>query len=339
MSNSNSPISHEKFSRLAAWLILLPLVGCGYEMPKGALPEAATADYALPSPRANPTDFFDASSQAGGPSESFRVPPSGNAMATGGGSPSNLVSSVGGPPSPGNGDGNSGSREIPQRKIIQNHTIEVAVEDLEAAEKRLMELVQKSGGYISRSEMGSNPGARRQGSWTLRIPGNKASDLASGIVALGEPIRQSSDARDVSEEFYDLEARIKNKKTEEERLIQHLKDSTGKLADILAVEKEITRVRGEIEQAQGRLNMLANLTSLATVQVTLIEHKNYKPEPAPTFLTKAARTFHQSLDGLYDSLARFSLWIISWSPWLAFWGIIIALGRVIWIVRKASAKS
>lgn len=334
MSTPLSPFPKYTLPFLAFSLFLLALIGCGNK----EAPKVAKSDvdfYSIP-PKSNTLEYTQRSGyEAKSASPTLGMPGGGSSphpteIATGG---------DGNPSGPAQGSGAPGGQNIPARKIIQNHNLDVAVEDLEAAEKKLMELVQASGGYISRSEVGSNPGAKRQGSWTLRVPGNKASDIASRIVALGEPMRQSSDARDVSEEFYDLEARIKNKKIEEERLIQHLKDSTGKLVDILAVEKEITRVRGEIEQSQGRLNMLANLTSLATIQVSLIEHKNYKPEPAPTFWTKAARTFHQSLEGLHDSFANLTLWIISWSPWLVLWALIIGVIRVGWRVRKAMKKS
>jgi len=326
MDITQTSFSKFRLSLLVLPLILLYLPGClNGEMPDATSNLVSSPEFSPPSPKAATSDFFRSTNQEGRP---------GSQNSAG------LAQLEDSAPvaSPSDGLGAAAGQNLPARKIIQNHNIEVAIEDLESAEKRLMELVQASGGYISRSEVGSIPGARRQGSWTLRVPGNKASDIAARILTLGEPIRQSSDASDVSEEFYDLEARIKNKKIEEERLIQHLKDSTGKLIDILAVEKELTRVRGEIEQSQGRLNMLANLTSLATIQVSLVEHKNYKPEPAPTFWTKAARTFHQSLEGLFESFAKLTLWVISWAPWLVLWGIFIGFGRVIWIVRKTIKK-
>jgi tellurite resistance protein len=62
----------------------------------------------------------------------------------------------------------------------------------------------------------------------------------------------NSDAQDVTEEFYDVDARLRNKRVEEQRLVEHLKKSTARLQDILAVEREISRVRGEIEQMEGR---------------------------------------------------------------------------------------
>ena len=97
-------------------------------------------------------------------------------------------------------------------------------------------------------------------------------------------------------EYYDLEARIKNKQQEETRLLKHLADSTGKLEDILAVERELTRVRGEIEQMQGRIRYLGNLSALSTVTLNVTEVRNYTPPVHPTFgNADRARTFNDSL--------------------------------------------
>ena len=87
------------------------------------------------------------------------------------------------------------------------------------------------------------------------------------------PQKNTTDSQDVTEEYYDVEARIKNKRVEEERLLKHLEQSTGKLEDILKVEKEISRVRGEIERQQGRLQYLDKLSALTTVTITLHERK------------------------------------------------------------------
>ncbi len=203
-----------------------------------------------------------------------------------------------------------------QRKLIQNYQLQVAVKNLDDAETELRGMIEASGGFVSQSDRGSQPGQRREGRWTIRIPGNKAGDIAKSIMNLGEPIRQSSKSQDVTEEYFDLEARLKNKRVEEERLVKHLRDSTGKLEEILLVEKEIARVRGEIEQAQGRLNMLANLTSLATLQVLLAEHVDYKPEAAPTFVTRIQRTFGDSVGGLTHVLENFTLFLVALIPWI-----------------------
>ena len=85
----------------------------------------------------------------------------------------------------------------------------------------------------------------------------------------------------MSEEYFDLDARQAAKKVEETRLLKHLADSTGKLDEILAVERELSRVRSEIERMQGRLRALSNLTTLATVTINVSEIKDYVPPRAP----------------------------------------------------------
>ena len=98
----------------------------------------------------------------------------------------------------------------------------------------------------------------------------------------------------MTEEFFDLEARIKNKKVEEARLVKHLTDSTGKLEDILAVEREISRVRQEIEHMEGRIRLIANLAELTSVQRhRLRADRASSPRPHPSFATRASRTLHR----------------------------------------------
>ena len=85
----------------------------------------------------------------------------------------------------------------------------------------------------------------------MRVPPGRFVELLVTAQRLGEVRRVISDSQDVSEEYYDVEARIRNKQQEETRLLAHLQDSTGKLDEILAVERELARVRGEVEQVQG----------------------------------------------------------------------------------------
>jgi hypothetical protein len=211
------------------------------------------------------------------------------------------------------------------RKVIQSFSIEVRVKDLTTAEAELLQVVKRAGGYVSRSDKSGTTGSQRVGSWTLRVPETKAGDLMSEIGALGDLIRQSMNTDDVSEEYYDVEARLKTKRLEEERLIKHLKESTGKLADILAVERELSRVRGEVEQIQGRLNFLKNKTSLATIDVSFTEIPGYKPQGKLSFLMLAKIAVKDSVISLGDTIRSFALALIAWVPWLAALGVVYGL--------------
>src|SRR5207249_1695619 len=115
------------------------------------------------------------------------------------------------------------------RKIIYMADVELVVEKFEEAEQLIRDLVKEFKGYISKSEVAGAPGSRRHGQWTARIPVDRFDAFRDAIAGLGELQRNTLDSQDVTEEFYDLEANIKNKQVEEERLREHLKKSTGSL--------------------------------------------------------------------------------------------------------------
>jgi Domain of unknown function (DUF4349) len=112
---------------------------------------------------------------------------------------------------------------------------------------------------------------------------------------------------------------------------QHLSDSTGKLEDILAVERELSRVRGEVEQMQGRLRFLANRTELSTITIEATEWKDYKPPVAATFPTQLARTFFGSVENLSAFGKTILMVAVALAPWLPL--ILLGLFAARWLIR------
>jgi hypothetical protein len=136
-------------------------------------------------------------------------------------------------------------------------------------------------------------------------------------------------------EYYDLEAQIANKQQEEKRLLKHLDESTGKLEDILRVENELSRVRGEVEQMQGRIRYLANLTALCTVTVKASELEDFTPPVQPTFAIQVGRTFKDSVALLTTFVKGLVLIVVALAPWLLL-GALIALPIYGIVLRKVS---
>jgi Domain of unknown function (DUF4349) len=220
------------------------------------------------------------------------------------------------------------------RKIIYTATMSVIAEDFSKAEQALLHLVKEKQGYVIHSEVTGSPGAPRTGSWKIRVPVEQFDAFREAISRLGEVDRNTIDSQDVTDEYYDLEARIKNKKVEEARLLQHLEKSTGKLDEILAVEREVSRVRGEVEQMQGRLQMLAKLTAMTTVTVTLHERRTYIPPEAPAFGTTMGRTFQGSLDMLVQLGKSVVLIAVALAPWLAVLAVVGVPAWLVWRRRR-----
>lgn len=217
------------------------------------------------------------------------------------------------------------------RKIIYNATVDLISDNFSSAQRNLLALIRAHGGYIAETNIGGTPGTPRQGVWKIRVPETRFEAFMNSVVKLGELQTTHTDSQDVTAEFYDLQAHISNKLVEEKRLIALLQHATAKLTDILQVEKELSRVRGEIEELQGRLRLLANLTSLTTITVTLHEVKGYVAPKPTTFADQIARTFRASLEQLRDFGKGTILLIVAIMPLL----IVLALiGVPFWLAKR-----
>lgn len=217
------------------------------------------------------------------------------------------------------------------RKIIYEATVDLLTDNFSASQRDLLGLVQKHRGYVAQTSIGGTPGAPRQGTWKVRVPEEGFAAFMLSVVKLGELQTTETTSQDVTAEFTDLQARISNKQVEEKRLLQHLQRSTAKLSDILHIEREISRVRGEIEQMQGRLRLLANLSSLTTITVTLHEVKGYKPPESTTFGSEITRTFGSSLTTLLDFGKALVLILVAVFPWVA---LLTLVGVPVWRLMR-----
>jgi hypothetical protein len=223
------------------------------------------------------------------------------------------------------------------RKIIYNARVTLVVESITSLSDQLARLVKESGGYVSETDQSSYTHVQRTASWTVRVPVDRFDGFLNALARLGEVQQSHLDSQDVTQEYYDIEARITNKQQEEKRLLKHLEESTGKLEDILKVEKELTRVRGEVEMMQGRIRYLANLSALSTVTITATEVRNYTPPVEPTFATQIARTFRRSVETLTELGKAVVLAAVAVAPWVPLL-ILMALPFVL-VWRRAVRRT
>jgi len=206
-----------------------------------------------------------------------------------------------------------------ERKIIYTAEVDLVVEDFGPLPEGIDRLAQRFDAYVARSNISGMPGQPRRGVWTVRVPVARYGEFLAEARQLGEVKSVRSDSKDVTAEFFDVDARIRNKQREEERLIKLLEDVTGKLQDILEVERELSRVRGEIEQLQGRMRVLKDLTSMTTVEIRVEEIRNYVPESpeAPTYGVRVRRALAGSIANLVSAGQEFSIALVAALPWLA----------------------
>lgn len=226
------------------------------------------------------------------------------------------------------------SKQMEERKIVYTAAMHLEVDKFEEAVDSLYTLVEEHRGFVASHEIDGGAGYRRSGHWTIRVPSESFDSFHAGLKALGYPLKDSLNSREVTEEYVDVERRIGNLKRMEERLREHLEKSTKNLNDIFEVEKELTRVGAETERLQGRLQLLQNLTALATINLDISEKEVYEPvappEP-PTFAAQIRSTFDESSNALIAVLKGITLLLVGLSPWLPF---LLVIGLMIRLLYK-----
>ncbi len=160
------------------------------------------------------------------------------------------------------------------RKVISNAEmqVEVAEGEFAAVFARLAELPLRFGGYLVSSETSASEeqDAPRSGSVSLRVPAERLPEVLEAAGGLGEVKARSVSSQDVTEEFVDLEARLKNARAQEQSLRELLARAT-KVEEILQVRNVLSSIQMEIEQLEGRLRYLEEHSDFATLTVYAFE--------------------------------------------------------------------
>lgn len=164
-----------------------------------------------------------------------------------------------------------GTAEPMDRLFLRTGQASVEVDSLEAGMTRLRQLAQRAGGFVADASVQSGRNQVRQATLELKVPSDRFDELTEGLQPIGRLEFVNVSAEDVSEEFVDLAARAANGRKLEERLIELIRTRTGKLQDVLSVERELARVREEIERIEGRLRYLKTSAQLSTLSVSLHE--------------------------------------------------------------------
>lgn len=161
--------------------------------------------------------------------------------------------------------------DISPSMVIRTGYATVEVDSLDAAVAAVRLAAQGVGGYIANATVLGGREQHRTARLEIKVPAARFDDLLAGLRPLGRIENVNVTAEDVGEEYVDVSARIANARRLEERLVDLLATRTGKLQDVLNVERELARVREEIERHEGRLRFLKTRTTLSTLSVSIHE--------------------------------------------------------------------
>jgi hypothetical protein len=192
------------------------------------------------------------------------------------------------------------------RLIVRTGQASIEVDSLEPAMAELRRIAQRAGGFVADASVQSGRNQLRHATLELKVPSTRFDELTEGLQPIGRLEFVNVGAEDVGEEFVDLTARVANGHRLEDRLVELLRTRTGKLQDVLSVERELARVREEIERMEGRLRYLKTSAQLSTLSVSLHEPvpivASHGPGPIVEAFRAAWRNFVGVLAGAIASL-------------------------------------
>lgn len=161
------------------------------------------------------------------------------------------------------------------KKIIKNGYLTMKVSSVDDANESIGKVAKDNGGDVFSSDFSKNPQTNiKSGSVTVKVPvANFDKALAEIKKVAALVVQESTSGQDVTEEYADLQAQLKNKQAEEQQFVA-IFGRAQKIQDILDVTEQLSRVRGEIEQLQGRIKYLNSQADMASITAALSEDQN-----------------------------------------------------------------
>ncbi len=224
------------------------------------------------------------------------------------------------------------------RKIKFTADMRVIVDKFDDAAKDLNAAIIAAKGLRAEESITSSPGTPRVGTWRVRVPLDQFDGFREAVAKLGAVERNTLQSEDITAQYYDLQAHIKNRQAARETLRDLLKEVGKKeMKHYLEVWDKLEKMSDEIDRAEGQLRLWANLTDLTTITVSLHEKQKYIPEDKakkeedPTFGMRAGKTWHDSWEALLSFGQGVSLVAIAVTPWLPF---PLVAGLTLWLLVR-----
>lgn len=216
-----------------------------------------------------------------------------------------------------------------ERMVIRTGHAEIEVDALEPAVAEVQRLASRLGGRIGNVRITGGEHQVRRATIVVKLPADAFDDAVDALEHLGSVENVNVTAEDVTEEFVDVSARLRNAKRLEERLLALLDDRTAKLSEVLQVERELARVRSEIERFEGRMRYLRSRVAESTLTVRLSEPeplvRTDGENPIVRAFANAWRNFVGTVAALIEGLGALLPVLLVLAALL--WPLVRALGR------------
>lgn len=224
----------------------------------------------------------------------------------------------------------------PDRKVIQSASLSIVVNKAREAVEQIKSISKKWNGFVEYANIYETSDNRTAGSITIRVPSKNLDDALREVKETAIKItHENVNAQDVTKQFVDLEARLRNLKAQEEQYLLILKRAE-KISDILSVTQSLSSVRENIERLQAEMNYLSAQIEMASISVELTAEADVKIFGV---VWNPMQEIKRALNDLIESLVQFANGVISFIffiPALALWLLLVWLGG--WVIWKVARK-
>jgi hypothetical protein len=224
--------------------------------------------------------------------------------------------------------GASASQALPATApmIARTVSLVIIVEDFLAARATLDAILVRHQGYSAQLTVNTQEGSPRGLQDSLRIPASQLAPALAELKSLGRVQTETQSGEEVTEQHADLVARLQNSRETEQRLRDILAQRTGKIEDVLYVEEEIARVRGEIESMQAEQQALEHRVDFVTVDLRLAEEFTEQfSSTTPSASAQIRNAFVSGTRSAAATLLGIVLFIEEAGPVILIWLSILAL--------------
>lgn len=210
--------------------------------------------------------------------------------------------------------------------IARAVSLSIVAKDFAASRATLDAILARHHSYAAELTANTAENAARSLQASLRIPASELGSAIAELKSLGRVENESQNGEEVTQQHADLLARLKNSRETEQRLQAILTERTGKISDVLQVEREIARVRGEIEQMEAEQRTLEHRVEFATVNLSLSEeYKAQLVSPSPSVSTRMHNALVAGYQKASETILGFLLFFAEFGPTLVIWLAIAAV--------------
>ena len=225
------------------------------------------------------------------------------------------------------------SAETPSRMIIKTGWLNLVVKDVLETAKKIAKFAEDNGGWVVSSNI-SEYEKVPSGSITVRVPAEKFEEAKEYFRSLAVRVtNEGVQSQDITEEYVDLQSRLKNLEATENQLLELMKRS-GTVSEILQVQKELTSIRQQIEQIKGKMQYLEQSVKMSSITVNLALSEELLPIP-PAEKWRPKYVLLQTWKNVMNFWKGFSYFLIRIVVWSQVW---IPALIIIWFVRKTLKK-